>query len=114
MKALACACCGIRTLGQQWWNRDTGYGLCSGCVPFILERETMDELKQSYGEPGVHFAMPLTLECVPGMLVAWKNVGDAYHRVGKLKEWDNGTAIVHEYRSFFSGDENGEVAVRVT
>ena len=112
MKTLTCSCCGSRTKGKQHWNRDKGYGLCPKCVHWFVERGNLDELKAS-GTPGVNFAAPLSLECLPGMLVGWKtrDVGsdwDSWH-IGTLKEFDNGTAIVSEFGLL---DERKEVAVR--
>lgn len=31
IKTLTCNCCGNYTKGRQWFNRDTGYGLCLRC-----------------------------------------------------------------------------------
>jgi hypothetical protein len=31
MKTLECACCGRSFKGWQYWNRDTGFGICKGC-----------------------------------------------------------------------------------
>lgn len=31
---LECCCCGNGTRGRQWWNRDTGYGLCDDCISY--------------------------------------------------------------------------------
>jgi hypothetical protein len=100
MRILTCGCCGERAPAlKQHWNQDTGFGLCPRCVPYILDnpRAGNEELK-GYGTPGLNFAVPLDRQCVPGMLVAWKTLAEdgEYHgyHVGKLKEWDNGTAIV--------------------
>jgi len=38
---LTCACCGQSTRGRQWWNRDTGYGVCPRCA---------DDNTKRYGE----------------------------------------------------------------
>ncbi len=110
MKILTCGCCGERAPAlKQHWNQDKGFGLCPRCVPAILNnpRAGIEELK-GYGTPGTNFAAPLLRECVPGLLVAWKNLADdgEYHgyHVGILKEWDNGTAIIHA--------GNHELAVR--
>lgn len=32
LETLICCCCGRYTKGRQWWNRDTGYGLCDDCI----------------------------------------------------------------------------------
>lgn len=53
---LTCSCCGGSAKGRQWWNRDTGYGLCTKCVPFVSDRQsTPEQLRQSYGIEGVHY-----------------------------------------------------------
>ena len=90
---LICACCGESALGRQWWNRDTGYGLCARCVDFVRRSSDEADLETGYGKRGIHFATELTPNCVPGMLVAWKTIEDEWH-TGVLKEWDNNTAIV--------------------
>lgn len=103
-RSLACACCGETAIGRQWWNRDTGFRLCAACVPLILRQEGEGALRQSYGIPGVHYAVELTPSAEPGELVTWKTIaGDRL--VGTLKEIDNGTAIV--------ATDLGEIGVRV-
>src|SRR6185503_3800288 len=42
-KRLICSCCGESCIGRQWWNRDTGYGLCDRCVPFVRSSRGMTE-----------------------------------------------------------------------
>lgn len=57
---MLCACCG-GSAGhwQQWWNRDTGYGLCGPCVPWLIDRGmTPEELERNYGKPGIHYPAP--------------------------------------------------------
>ena len=46
---LTCCCCGNSTLGRQWWNRDTGYGLCARC-----SITWGDDADTSCGRAGVH------------------------------------------------------------
>ena len=58
---LCCCCCGGETYGRQWWNRDTGYGLCRACIPLCLRNEEKHrEPGESslYGVRGVHFDCP--------------------------------------------------------
>ena len=55
VKRLICACCGESTIGRQWYNRDTGYGLCVACVDYCKAKLEDDEFKDSYGVQGVHF-----------------------------------------------------------
>lgn len=60
IKNLECCCCGAGTQGRQWWNRDTGYGLCSGCVVFCgadVELGAHDPEK-AYGIHGYHYDLP--------------------------------------------------------
>ncbi|RMF14659.1 MAG: hypothetical protein D6757_05905 [Alphaproteobacteria bacterium] len=52
---LECCCCGQPTLGRQWWNRDTGYGLCARCGDEIIAREGAEEAQKMAGERGVHW-----------------------------------------------------------
>lgn len=57
IRRLTCCCCGESTMGRQWWNRDTGYGLCVKCIPLVsrpinLEGTTMERL---YGVRGFHY-----------------------------------------------------------
>jgi hypothetical protein len=57
-QSLVCCCCGDRTLGRQWWNRDTGFGLCQRCADWIPTRGTTEEeMQQLYGTQGVHYAL---------------------------------------------------------
>lgn len=57
IKSLLCSCCGGRTRGRQWHNRDTGYGLCEACALRISEKETPEQLLRNYGEKGFHYAL---------------------------------------------------------
>lgn len=58
VRGLICSCCGGHTTGRQWHNRDTGYGLCPGCVDFCRRGVSDEEFRSSYGLPGVHFDLP--------------------------------------------------------
>lgn len=63
---LYCCCCGGVTYGRQWPNRDTGYGLCDGCIVQCRvtnvpmgEADTGDGSGHSYyGVRGVHWDLP--------------------------------------------------------
>lgn len=56
-RKLICACCGGDAgRWQQWFNRDTGYGLCRKCADRIETRETPAEFESCYGRPGVNYA----------------------------------------------------------
>lgn len=54
-KQLKCTCCGRYFTGRQWFNQDTGAGLCSGCVPFCHRNMTDAEFERCYGVDGVHY-----------------------------------------------------------
>lgn len=51
-----CACCGGEAYGAQWWNRDTGYGICAKCVDWQLSRKTSPaEILNLYGVEGINW-----------------------------------------------------------
>lgn len=58
VRQLECACCGGPAPAlRQWWNQDTGYGLCARCGDWILGREPggLVYVEQAYGKRGVHW-----------------------------------------------------------
>lgn len=55
VERLACCCCGNETRGRQWFNRDTGYGLCSDCVSYCQADVPVGKTHQSYGIRGYHY-----------------------------------------------------------
>jgi len=56
VRSLECCCCGAGTRGRQWWNRDTGYGLCEGCAERLPSRGVpAEEMRDLYGIRGVHY-----------------------------------------------------------
>ena len=58
IQLLTCAVCSKETKGQQWFNQDTGFGLCDSCIPFVQKYEAYPgELKQSFGIAGTHFGI---------------------------------------------------------
>ncbi len=98
MKRLTCACCGSGAYGKQWWNQDTGFGLCAACHSWILGRgiTSPEEISRAYGKPGEHYAVLLNQESIPGMLVGWKDENNELH-VGKLKSYTTcGLAVINE------------------
>ena len=52
---LTCCCCSNDCRGRQWWNRDTGYGLCTDCANRIKKSEDEDYMKECYGIEGKHY-----------------------------------------------------------
>lgn len=52
-----CVCGGDAGKWHQWWNRDTGYGICRRCVEWVVERgETAEQIRDYYGVEGVNYA----------------------------------------------------------
>lgn len=97
-RKLICACCGNNTIGRQWHDQDTGYGICGKCAQHIAEKDSvLENLEQSYGHPGRHFAVRLRANLPIGTLVWWSTIGSlgAIAHEGSLKEYDNGTALVN-------------------
>ncbi len=55
---LTCCCCGNGAkAARQWWNRDTGFGLCGSCAQMIQARKDYDpdEFTRTYGHEGMHW-----------------------------------------------------------
>jgi hypothetical protein len=59
-----CVCGGEAGSWQQWWNRDTGYGVCTRCVVWTegrnrergwAEAEVKEETRESYGVQDQHY-----------------------------------------------------------
>jgi hypothetical protein len=58
IESLTCCCCGSGLKGRQWWNRDTGFGLCNGCIAFVGIKDGED-YADSYGHRGIHWGVAL-------------------------------------------------------
>ena len=62
-KQKTCACCGSYAgKWEQWFNQDTGFGLCARCVTWIKTRRpfghdpiTTKEFERTYGLGGTHY-----------------------------------------------------------
>jgi hypothetical protein len=53
---LTCNCCGAHTRGRQWFNRDTGYGMCVACIAFVRKQGMSEaEIHDLYGAEGIHW-----------------------------------------------------------
>lgn len=57
IKTLTCCCCGNEARGRQWWNRDTGYGLCNRCAEMISKKEDEETMESCYGKKGTHYSI---------------------------------------------------------
>lgn len=53
-REMTCCCCGSTTTGRQWWNRDTGFGICVPCANNAQERWPEDQ-ERNYGVRGIHY-----------------------------------------------------------
>jgi len=52
---LTCCCCGSETAGRQWWNRDTGFGLCQDCIKLNgVDSVAYGKTADSFGVRGYH------------------------------------------------------------
>lgn len=59
VRTMTCCCCGdYAGRWQQWWNRDTGYGICRKCIDWLVSsgRATGEEILDLYGVEGVNYA----------------------------------------------------------
>ncbi len=75
LKHLSCCCCGNNTKGRQWYNRDTGYGLCADCVDFVNKPPSAEAMRSNYGDRGIHYdASPEAIALVD--LARWRLLPD--------------------------------------
>ena len=59
LQRMICSCCGAETSAkEQWFNRDTGFGMCVSCIKWIRGRGMPeDEIKSLYGVEGTHWGV---------------------------------------------------------
>lgn len=65
MNLICSSCLHYAPAKKQWWNQDTGYGICARCFQSVVAHETkvlgQDEglayAIQSYGKPGIHHSL---------------------------------------------------------
>lgn len=57
VRRLNCCCCGADAgRWRQWWNRDTGFGVCVSCVESERRHGTSEEeIEEMYGKEGVNW-----------------------------------------------------------
>ena len=59
VRTLECNCCGGRTRGRQWHNRDIGYGMCTDCIAHVRAKGMPEsEIQDLYGFEAVHWGIP--------------------------------------------------------
>lgn len=58
IRRMKCCCCGSDAgRWAQWWNRDTGYGICRRCIDWQRARGATDEeILDLYGREGINYA----------------------------------------------------------
>lgn len=58
-RRLTCAVCGdFAGRWEQWFNQDTGFGVCISCVNWMRDRGTTDDqLRDYYGTEGVNWGV---------------------------------------------------------
>ena len=55
---LQCCSCGEPAPAfKQWWNRDTGFGICAKCFLKWTARDGLEDALQCCGRPGVHHSL---------------------------------------------------------
>lgn len=53
---LGCCCCGTKTKGRQWKNRDDGVGVCPKCANWHVEKGfSAESLQKMFGDKGYHY-----------------------------------------------------------
>ena len=82
VRSLTCCCCGNGTQGRQWWNRDTGYGLCESCAENLPTKHGVppEEMHDLYGVRGVHYDLGFNahlLAAAPDLLLLAKRIAVA-------------------------------------
>ena len=60
MKLICSSCTGEAPSKRQWFNQDTGYGICPRCFQLVLEKDGRPAAIDSYGRPGVHHSLDET------------------------------------------------------
>ena len=52
-----CCCCGAPAgRFEQWWARDTGFGICRPCFDWQSEKSDPEYMRELYGNEGQHYA----------------------------------------------------------
>ena len=56
-----CAVCGAQAPSlAQWFNRDTGYSVCSTCFLMVAAKDGIEQAISYYGLPGKHHSLDVT------------------------------------------------------
>jgi hypothetical protein len=63
--SLACCVCLSVARGRQWWNRDTGYGICNSCADDMAKIYSPETMRDYYGIEGVHYKVQEQAACPP-------------------------------------------------
>jgi hypothetical protein len=57
IRTLECAVCGAPCRNRQWWNRDTGYGVCTPCGDRETAKHGAEEVADYYGVNGINWGV---------------------------------------------------------
>lgn len=63
-RRLQCAVCGQTAWGRQWWNQDTGFGVCTRCGDqwSALSKDELGSVERAYGPRGEYWGIDRTKE----------------------------------------------------
>ena len=81
VRNLRCTCCGSAAgRYQQFYNQDTGYGICRKCIEGFLKENVMtaEEIRDRYGIEGVNYA-PKGLGLTPAEYLTAVNLASRAH-----------------------------------
>lgn len=57
MNLICCSCGNQAPARRQWWNRDTGYGICPSCFETWVKKLGIEEAIRCCGVPGIHHSI---------------------------------------------------------
>lgn len=95
---MQCACCGSDAgRWKQWFNQDSGYGVCARCVDWIMDRERRTpmgpaEFRRTYGVPGVNYEPKLR-----------SHNGRWFVILAEFPNTEDGTREANDYMAAFPG-----------
>jgi hypothetical protein len=57
LRLICCVCGDAAPAHKQWWNHDTGFGICPTCYARQLAKEGQEAAEHCYGLPNVHHSL---------------------------------------------------------
>lgn len=100
-RKLSCAVCGQPTQGRQWWNRDTGYGVCIEHGEQAVEREGPETTTNLYGRRGFNWDLGYRTPPENTYLIQYadRHTPEQWSTVGEFtagQPWRNGKPVDNE------------------